>query len=577
MTALKQKPALWLTLGTAAALIAGGGTAYWLTQHNSKPGELPVGAAIVPQEALMAMTLSTDANQWAQLRQYGTPQSQKSLTQGLAEVRDRLLTANGYDYDQDIKPWVGKEITAAFMGIPNAPPPPGSTAPTVQQQATLLVLPIQDPLRAKQILEKPRPEAAGKLVTRAYKGVDIKETAPGAKQAFSAAALDGKLLVVATDPKAMDKAIDTYKGAPNLASTPGYSQALGKVETPNAFGKLFVNLPAAAALTLGQRATPQAQAQAQQVQGLAATVSLEANGVQFRTISWLKPDSQRKYTVQNNAKTMTSRLPDGTLLMASGGNLKQFWQDYSQGAAASPISPVNPEGLRNGLRSTVNLDFDKDLMAWMDGEFSLALVAAPDGGPPTLPFGVLFMVQASDRRAAEDTLKKLDQTMADKYKFKVETAKVGNQPVTNWTLAAGGPAITHGWLDNNIAFINLGAPVASTIIPRPAKALADSEPFRTTVPTTLTPNNGTFFVNMDAVSAKRLPLLQLPPGNRDFFAAIKSIGVTAAISDDRTTRYDAFVALQTGSQLIPLPAPKLPTESPAPPSPSPSPSPTISP
>jgi hypothetical protein len=546
MISLQKKPALWLTVGTAVGLVGGGAAAYWyVTQQGSGPAELPVGAAVVPQDALMAITVSTNADQWERLRTYGTPQSQKALDQGMKELRDRLLTANGFDYDRDVKPWVGKEVTVAFLGIPNAPPPAGSPAPTVQQQATVVVLPIQDALKAKQILEQPQPGAA-KLVERTYKGVAIKEAPAGAKQPFAAAPLDGKLLVVTTDAKAMDRAIDAYQGGATLATTPGYSQALGKIQTSSPFGQVFVNLPAALALPTSGRPNPSPQAQ--QVQGFAATASLETAGIQFKSVSWLKPDSQRRYTVRNDAKTMPNLLPDGTLLMASGGNLKQFWQDYSQGATASPMSPINPEGLRNGVKSTLNLDFDQDLVAWMDGEFSLALVAAPAGGPPTLPFGLLFMVQASDRRAAEATFKKLDQTMADKYKFKVESAKIGNQPVSNWTLASGGPAITHGWLDNNVAFINLLAPVATTLIPRPAKPLAESDLFRSTVPTQLNPNNGNFFVNMDAVNAQKLPLLQLPPGNRDLFAAIKAIGVTAAVSDERTTRYDVFVTLQQANK-----------------------------
>jgi len=154
--------------------------------------------------------------------------------------------------------------------------------------------------------------------------------------------------------------------------------------------------------------------------------------------------------------------------------------------------------------------------------------------------------------------------MQEKYKFKVESAKVGDQSVINWTLAGGGPAITHGWLDGNIAFINLLAPIANTLIPRPAKPLAESDSFRTTVPSGLNPNNGNFFANLIAISAKKLPLLQLPPGNRDFFAAIQAIGVTAAISDDRTTRYDAFITIPQGSPPGPLPAPQLPSAAPSP-------------
>ena len=66
-------------------------------------------------------------------------------------------------------------------------------------------------------------------------------------------------------------------------------------------------------------------------------------------------------------------------------------------------------------------------------------------------------------------------------------------------------------------------------------------------------------MNVDrALNSKSLALFQLPPANRDLAAAVKSIGVTAAISDDRTTRYDVFVLLQRSSNPIPLPSPKLP-------------------
>ncbi|MBD2021103.1 DUF3352 domain-containing protein [Leptolyngbya sp. FACHB-36] len=553
----KKKPSLLLTLGTVVLLVGGGGVAYWLlTQRGGGPGELPVGAEAIPQDALMAVSVSTDEGQWRKLREFGTQQSQAAFDQNLAQLRDRILTANGFDYDRDIKPWVGKEVTVAFLS-----PQTGQAPTSPQQQATVAVLPIRDALRAKQILDKPRSPAAGKLTNRVYKGFQIQETQGGPSQNYSATVLDGKLLLVTTDPKATDRAIDTYKGGAALSATPGYTQALGKVSAVQSFGKVYVNLPAAAAVTAnsGRSASPQSLAQVQQLQGLAATMSLESEGVRFKSVSWLKPDSQRKYDVKNTARRMPDRLPADTLVMTSGGNLKKFWEDYSQGASTSPVAPVNPEALRNGVRSTVGLDLDKDLLPWMEGEFSLALVAAPEGGSPNLPFGLLFMVQSNDRRTADASLKQLDDAMASRYKFKVEESKIGNQSVTNWSLPVGGPTITRGWLDGDVAFLSLGAPIASTIVPKPQASLLDSEPFKKTVPTELQPNNGHFFFNVDrAINTKGLPLFQLPPGNREIFAAMKSIGVTAAISDERSTRYDVFVALQKNGNPAPLPSPTIP-------------------
>ncbi len=560
-----KKPSLFLTFGTVALLAAGGGTAYWIwTQRGVGPSEMPVGAEVVPQDALMAISVATDPGQWQKLREFGTVQSQAALDQNLANARDRILTANGFDYERDIQPWIGKEVTVAFLSPQASPPPSGSNSlPPVPraQQATLLLLPVRDAAKAKQALDKFKPQS-GKVADRIYKGFQVRETQGVTPQNYSATILDDKLMVVANDPKAMDRAIDTYKGEPALAATPGYSQALGKIQVAQPFGKLFINLPAAAASTSansGKSVSPQSLAQVQQVQGLAATAVLESEGVRFKSISWLKPDSQRRYEVRNTAKTMPSRLPADTIIMASGGNLKQFWQDYSQGATANPVSPINPQGLRDGLKSTVGMDLDQDLLSWMAGEFSLALVAAPEGGAPTLPFGLVFMVQSSDRRAAETALNRLDEVMASKYKFKVEDTKVGDLTVTNWTPPIGGPSITHGWLDGNVAFLTLGAPITSTMVPKPSASLGDSQSFQTAVPSEPNPNNGHFFINVDrAVNAQNLPLLQLPPGNRDLVAAIRAIGITAAINDERSTRYDVFVQLQKAGNVKPLPSPKIP-------------------
>jgi hypothetical protein len=560
----KKKPSLLLPLGAAALLIGGGAGAYWaFMQRGVSPGALPIGAEVIPQDALMAVSVTTEPRQWQNLREFGTEQSQAALDQNLAQLRDRILTANGFNYETDIQPWIGKEVTVALLS-PATAPAPGNNAspppPPTSSQATVMVLPIQDPLKAKEILEKPRPQT-GTLTERTYKDVKIQESAGAAGQKFAVAALDGKLLVVTNDPQAMNRAIDTYKGAPSLAATPGYSQALGKIQTAQPFGQLYVNLPAAGAVSAanaGRPVSPQNLPQVQEIQGLAATASLQPEGVLFKSISWLKPDSQRKYDASNATGNIASRLPADTMVMVSGGNLQKFWRDYSQGAATSPIAPIKPKELQEGVQSTVGMDLEKDFLAWMQGEFALALVTPPEGNQPTLPFSLLFMVKSSDRRAAETALKQLDQAMVSKYKFKVEEAKVGNQTVTNWSLPIGGPAISHGWLDGDVAFLSMGAPIVNVIMPKPTAALADSDLFKQGIPTDLKPNNGHFFANVSAINTKNLPLFQLPPGNREFVAAIRSIGVTAAISDERSTRYDALVLLPKAGNPKPLPSPTVP-------------------
>lgn len=572
MTAMKTKPALLLTLGTAAALIAGGGAAYWyFSQPKASVSDMPVGAEVIPQDALMAVSVTTNPGQWQQLREFGTPQSQTAFDQNLAQLRDRVLTANGFDYQKDIQPWVGEEVTMAFLS-PQAPLTAPSGSPN--QQPVVMVLPIRDALKAKQILEQPRTPKSGKLVDRTYKGFQIKES-QGTNQNYSATVLDGKFLVVTTDPKATDKAIDTYKSEANLSTTPGYTKALGQVKVEQPFGKIYVNLPAAAAITAansGKTLSPENQEQIQQNQGLAATVALESEGVRLRSVSWLKPDSQRKFDSKNNAKLMPSRLPADTIMMASGGNLQKFWQDYRQGAASNPVTPIDPNMVQEGIKTTVGMDWNQDFLPWMNDEFAIALAGAPAGSSPNLPFSLLFLVKASDRRAAEASLKKLDEAMVNRYKFNVEETQVSGKPVITWTMPQSGAVINRGWLDSDVAFLALGAPVADTLVPRPKAALADSEAYKAAVPTELSPSNGHFYVNVDqAINSNKFPILQLPPGNKELVAAIRTIGITAAVSDPRSSRYDVFVALQKTGKPKPLPAPTVPPEATGSPTPVPSP------
>ncbi len=582
-----QKLPLLLTVGASALLIGGGAVMYWLVSRQGRLSVMPVGANVVPQDALMVVSVSTEPSQWERLRSFGTPRSQVAFDQNLAQFRDRFLTSKGLDFQRDVQPWVGKEVTLAFLSpqLGVAVPAPSQPALPANPEPTVMVLPIADPTKAKQVLEQSPATQKGQWSVRNYKGVDIRETLGTSAQSVSIAALDAQLIVVATTPKAIDRAIDTYKGGKALSSTPGYGDALEQIKAAQSLASVYINVPALVNSSSANSNRPVPSQglmnQLQQNQGLATTATLEPDGIQFKTVWWLTPDSKQRFEGKNNAKIMPDRLPAETLRMASGSNLKQFWQEFTQGASSSLVRYLfpqgllsNPDKLRQGVKSSVGLDLDQDLLNWMQGEFALALIPSPQRSSPpstTSPTSLVFMVQSSDRRSAEKTLKQLDEVMASKYTFKVEDAKVEGQSVVNWSLPSGDVSVTHGWLEGDVAFLslNLGASAAPSFLPKPANSLAESEAFRKTTKTTPEPNSGRFFMDVDrALSLNNFfPLLQLPPMNRTVLEATHSIGVTAAVTSDRTTRYDIFVALQKGNQpgVLPSPSPlPLPSASPSP-------------
>ncbi|MEH1778545.1 MAG: DUF3352 domain-containing protein [Nostoc sp.] len=561
-----KKPSLVLTLSAAGLLIGAGSAAYWLlAQRRLSSSDLLVGANIIPSDALFAVSLTTDPQQWQKLRQFGTRETQAELDKNLVQLRDRFLTNNGYDFQKDIAPWVGNDVTIAILApaIGSKPTPKPVTTnedAASDQQSMVMVLPVKNPEIAKSILAQPKTLKQGKWIDRTYQGFAIKQSEGQTGENFSAALLDGRFLVITDNPKATERAIDAYKNKTSLATTGGFAENFPKIADYQPFAQFYVNVPTAAKIAAASPNRPlpaQVLAQLQNNQGLAGTITLESEGIRFKGVSWLNPNSQRVLAVENKAGKMQSRLPAETLMMLSGGNLQQLWGDYVLTSQGNPLSPIAPEQLRGGVKSLTNLDLDKDLLSWMKGEFSLSVIPTTPkaGSPDDFRSGLVFMVEGRNRNSAEASLKQLDDVMRNQYQFQVQPGKVAGQPVVNWISPYGTLTATHGWLDGDVAFLVVGAPITDKIVPKPNNTLANTLPFQQTVPTEPNPTNGQFFLDVEK-TVKNFPLPTLIPNQQTLLDATRSIGMTSAVSDSRSSTYDIFVALKKVTNATALPSPE---------------------
>ncbi|RUR76750.1 hypothetical protein PCC6912_41540 [Chlorogloeopsis fritschii PCC 6912] len=547
----KKKPSLVLTLSSAGLLIGGGVAAYWLlNQGQLFSKNLPVGANIIPQDALFAVSLTTDPVQWQQLREFGTKETQVELDRYLVQLRDRFINNKGYDFQKDISPWVGEQVTIAILA-PQATKPalkPIATDGSIpNQQSLVMVLPIKDQQKAQNILAQPQALKGGEWSERSYEGIAIKETKSTLGENLSAAVINGRFLVIADDSKTIEQAIQAYRNKTSLATSAGFADNFPKIASSQPFAQYYVNVPSSAkiAAASGNRHLPaQVLAQLQNNQGLAGTVTLEPQGIRVKGVSWLNPNSQRVLAVENKAGKMQNRVPSETLMMFSGGNLQRFWADYVSTSQGNPLSPIAPEQLRGGVKSLVNLDLERDLLSWMGGEFSLSVIPnTPNSSSEDFRASLLFMVQARDRDRAETSLKQLDEVMKTQYQFQIQQTTVAGKPIVNWIGPLGTLTATHGWLDEDIAFLALGAPISDRIIPKPNNALAINPLFQTTVPLEKNPKNSQFFLDVER-TAKNFPLPTLLPNQQAWLKATRSVGITTAIEDSRTNRYEIFLGLK---------------------------------
>ncbi|MDX2214930.1 MAG: DUF3352 domain-containing protein [Oculatellaceae cyanobacterium bins.114] len=555
----KRTRVVLVTIGATIALAAGGLASYWVvTQRRPAIASLPVGSDLVPQDALMTLTFSTDTEQWQELRQFGTPETQKQLDERLAEWRDRLLTDYGYRYERDIQPWIGDEATLAVLTEATST----ETAEPVQpdSQSFALILPIDDVVQAQAILSEAQGGSDRSWTVRDYNGGQIRETEVKGRN-LSVTVLDNRFVVLSEDEAAIEQVIDTHRDGESVADTPGYRQAIADVASNEPFLRLYVNAPVARSLVTANTIQPiptPGFSPLKNNQGIAATLTLEEDKIQIQGVGWLPSDSEQRYQVKNNATEMPTLLPEETLMMVSGGNLQQFWQEFSQGSAADPKSLGNPALLREAIQSTTGLDLDQDLLAWMDGEFSMALIADPTQSSTVRTAGVVFMVKTSDRDQADAALKRLDAVMGDRYQFEVKDTNIGGESVVQWVSPFASLTVTRGWMSQNVAFLAIGAPVAETILPKPTANLSQSALFQEATQGDRDDSNGYFFLNLEQLlgTSGSLPIPNLPQNGETYAKAIRAIGIKALIQNESSTRYDISVLMRKTENPRPLPSPK---------------------
>jgi hypothetical protein len=574
----KEKLKFLVPLGAAIAVAGGGAALWWVVQQNTPVEGLPVGSEVLPQTTATTLTFTTNEGQWRQLQNYGNPTTRAAVTENFNQLRDRFLNKNGLDFDRDIKPWVGQEITVAFVPPvsaedPNKPAPIQPFNPNGYiDTPPVFILPIANAARAKEMLAAPKTGSGQQWVERDYKGQKIREVHGKEQPAYAATVIGNRIVVVSPNAKALEQVIDTSKGRPPLSRISEYGQAFQQLKTVAPFLRMYVNIPAAQKMAAGNPSLPippQALNLLQNNQGMASTVNLGSEGLRIQGLSWVSPDSKVRYRTDNKAQRMPSLMPTETVMMTSGGSLKQFWQESTQESKdpAPRTAGFSISTVQSGLENLTGMTMQKDFLPWMDGEFSLGLITAPGAGATAPTAGVMFMVQANDRKAAEQSLKKLDQVMKDRYQFQVSQSDAG---VVTWVSQFSSLKATHGWLDGNVLYLAIGPGVSELVSPAAGKTLAEDPLFRQATATEMEANNGHFFIDIEPLAKANtaLPVPVLPADNRAFLDAIKAIGVTTAVQDGRTFRFDTQVLLK------PFSADASPSLSPSPsPSPSASPSP----
>lgn len=553
----ESKSKLFIPAIGAAVVVAGSIAAYTYFKSPSGGSSDALGSAkVVPSTALMATYITTDSQGWAKLQQFGTPEAQKLVAKSLEDFNKQIFSGSNVSYEKDIKPWAGNVMIAVLPPNPVKPaqlnvPSGAPNVPTnLQQEANILmVVGIKDKLSALNFANKLKSEKGVKFQESDYQDQKIIETRENGKPIYSVV-LNNSHLVLAPQKQAVEKAIDTFKGQSSFASKEGASTILNKgVDVKNSLAQIYVPDYAgmvqqlAAASPQAKQLPPQALAQLKQIKSVVAGVGVDDAGVRVKAIANLDPQLN-KFQYQSSPGNIVGQFPTDTFALISGNGISRSWETLVEQSKDYPEMKQALEQVRGQLKF-VNIDLDKDIFGWMNGEFAFGAIPSNQGVLATVGFGGALVFDTSDRKTAEATLTKLD-TLAKTQQINVANRNIGGKDVTEWQIPRQGALLAHGWLDQDTVFVALGGPIADAVADRKNLSLDNGDVFKAVTGSLQRPNGGYLYLDMD--KTKTVPLINsFVSSNADTITilnSIRGIGFTAISPDKSTSELEMLLALK---------------------------------
>jgi hypothetical protein len=546
----RRSPNFLVPLGIGAAVVGAVGIGAYLylkflpEQQAGNPVE---SAKYVPEQASMVAFVSTNTNAWSKLQDFGNPQARQIVSQGLQQFGnelDRGLGQNQLSFQKDIQPWLGSVMIAVL---------PSPESQQGQVPKVLVVAGIKDKLAAWNFYNTVKGKKDLKIQETDYKGIKISEIPQAGKPLYSAVVDNHILLSDIQDNVKLG--IDTSKGNASLAKKEDASKVLSKtIDLQNPIAQVYVpDYGKFIEQTLASGSspfplTPELQSQLKAIKSIAMGVGIDNAGIRFKQAATFDQNII-KWEYKNTPGKIIGQFPSDTLFLASGEGLSRYWSTAIESYKAIPDFEKGLNQAREQIKQQLDLDLDKDILGWMNGEYALALIPSNQGLLSNVGFGGVVLFDTSDRPAAENAFSKLD-AFGRKNGNQVVERSVGNVKAQEWQ-RPGLPnsVFGHGWLDNDTVFVSVGGPSITDIISnKPAQTLDRSENFQKIVETLPKQNAGYIYLDMDKLmsilSANPIVSSYITPETKSITSSIRGLGGTVTQIDRGSMQLELLLALK---------------------------------
>jgi hypothetical protein len=434
-----------------------------------------------------------------------------SLDQKIHEISARFLGQAGIDYEADIRPWIGNQLSVAAS--------PGATL--ADQPRWLLLASLKDSALARAAMER---IAVGRGLTGS---ATTYEEAPITVAEGLAWAVQPDLLIVAPDRAALEEALDAYADRrPSLADKAAYIAAMRRLPADHL---------AAAYLDLEQLAgTAGIGEQLGGYSVAGAALLAEPTGLRLEATApfdaLAAPSAAREaFALASEPSSLADWMPPDTQAAAVIFGLRRSVEAAEQGLASEPGAQAITDALDQlrGLAAFgLGIDLDDDLLPLFDAEAGLAItdVTAPS------PRGQLLL-RPSDPDAAAASLERMRSAL-EQHGAQVTERDAEGTTVTSVDIPQVGSLSWAMSDDVIIAGLDYDDVAAALAARSSGETLAGGDRYRSVWELAGGRGGNEAYLDIGSVVDSSGDSLGMTGDARDILLSIAALGMTAPARDD---------------------------------------------
>jgi len=521
-------------------LIGGGSYIYskFFSGGEFKALTIESAAQTLPEKTMMMTFIDTNPQSWSKLAKFQTNPTQDLIQ----EIQPKSFKENPINYQQDIQPWLGN-IILAFVSDKNQ----------VKDEISadfLIILGIKDRDKALQFIQKIKSQSPQKIKESQFQNITLSEIVIENDLNLTYA-IAGNQLLISPERTAIESAINAKNGQSSLAQKEGSKAIFAeKLNLVNPVIQVYFTDSSGLmqeAIAASENISPEQLQEMGQIKSMVMGMGVEDQGLHFQAIAKLEP-TVTPPPLQNNPNKLLSQFPPDTLIFVNGQGISQWWSLFVQQSQKSSSLKSWLDENRAMVKNMTNLDLDRDIFGWMDGEFALGIITADSGTLGDLGIGGILALETSDRTTANNTLERLKTQIPAFVQF--QQIDIQGINVSQAQTFQNQTAFSYGWRNDNLLLLSVGSPLTKMIETQPNNSLAQSPDFLKMTASLPKQNTGYFYLNFDqgmtvAEKSAQIAGQTIPPETEENLDLMIGMAATATSPDPQTSQLDLILALKT--------------------------------